>query len=75
MTEVLIGGYTCRIGKGIYRGTLSPETATITDIKPYITLDNASYLAVSNNKFYIPWVKRRSRWHCCYDISAQHRFI
>ncbi|WP_436667479.1 lactonase family protein [Latilactobacillus sakei] len=69
--EVLIGGYTRRIGKGIYRGTLSPETATITDIKPYITLDNASYLAISKQQILYTVVKEGDQGGiAAYDISG-----
>lgn len=44
--EVLIGGYTRRIGKGIYRGIFDATTATVSDIQPFINLDNASYLTI-----------------------------
>ncbi|QFP79984.1 lactonase family protein [Latilactobacillus graminis] len=58
MTEqVLIGGYTRRVGKGIYRGIFDATTATVSDIQPYIKLDNASYLAISKRNILYTVIK------------------
>ncbi|MGO3537531.1 MAG: lactonase family protein [Latilactobacillus curvatus] len=69
--EVLIGGYTRRIGKGIYRGIFDATTATVSDIQPFINLDNASYLTISNRNILYTVIKDGDQGGiAAYDLAS-----
>lgn len=58
MTEkVLIGGYTRRIGQGIYQGQFDAAAKAITNIEPFINIENASYLAISKQQILYTVIK------------------
>lgn len=47
---ILLGSYTRNVGTGIYQATLDTETQVLTPAKPYLTVGNPTYLAVSKAK-------------------------
>lgn len=55
--KILFGGYTRRIGKGIYQATLDEQDNKITAVKPYIELENPSYLTISKQNILYTVVK------------------
>ncbi|MCP8857118.1 lactonase family protein [Latilactobacillus fuchuensis] len=58
MTEkVLIGGYTRRIGKGIYQGILDQTAHAISNIQPLINIENPTYLAISKRNILYTVIK------------------
>lgn len=72
MTEkVLIGGYTRRIGKGIYQGVLETATNTLSAIEPLIEIENPTYLAISKRNILYTVIKEGAQGGiAAFDLST-----
>lgn len=71
LENVLLGGYTRKTGKGIYKSQLDTETGVLADPKLYLELKDPTYLDVTNDLKLISLAKGENGGGIVlYDISG-----